>query len=346
MTKKATKKTKEEPKKTEVKEEKTTPKKKSKKFDLKKLKLTGGKAIIIGAVAIVVVFLATVGYLIYGARNESPFVKRVSAIVPYPAAFADARYVSTYSYLDRLDILKSYYREFDGTDFNSDEGKEVLSQIRTQTLDGLVEDAIVEKEAKERGISVSEDDLNSEFDQLVTSNGGTEEFTNILKKYYGLTVDEFKEKIFEPRMLREKVTEAINSDESVLNAAKEKANDVYTKATAKDADFAALAKEYSDDPGSAANSGDLGYFEKGKMVPEFEEAAFKLKEGQVSKPVKTVYGYHIIKVTDVKGDEIKASHILIKVRDFNEWLAERKTELENKKILGVIPGLWKLIPTE
>jgi peptidyl-prolyl cis-trans isomerase C len=64
------------------------------------------------------------------------------------------------------------------------------------------------------------------------------------------------------------------------------------------ADFAALAKEKSKDPGSAEEGGDLGYFVKGRMVPEFAEVAFKMYPGQVSNPVKTQFGWHVIKVED------------------------------------------------
>ncbi|MCX5494298.1 peptidylprolyl isomerase [Kaistia dalseonensis] len=64
-------------------------------------------------------------------------------------------------------------------------------------------------------------------------------------------------------------------------------------------DFAAIAKEKSKDPGSAKMGGDLGYFSQGKMVPEFEKAAFALEVGKYTEtPVKTQYGYHVIKVTD------------------------------------------------
>jgi parvulin-like peptidyl-prolyl isomerase len=68
----------------------------------------------------------------------------------------------------------------------------------------------------------------------------------------------------------------------------------------KGEDFAQLAKKYSIDTATAKNGGDLGYFSKGQMVPEFESAAMSLKPGQISEPVKTKFGYQIIKVTDKK----------------------------------------------
>lgn len=63
-------------------------------------------------------------------------------------------------------------------------------------------------------------------------------------------------------------------------------------------DFAALAQELSEDPGSRERGGDLGFFERGRMVPEFEQAAFRLQPGQTSEPVLSDFGYHIIRVTD------------------------------------------------
>ncbi|MEO8233682.1 MAG: peptidylprolyl isomerase [Ignavibacteriota bacterium] len=83
------------------------------------------------------------------------------------------------------------------------------------------------------------------------------------------------------------------SDEKNL----EEANKLYIRLIAG-ANFAALAKEFSKDPGSAVKGGDLGYFGKGMMVKEFDEACFNGKVGEVQKPVKTNFGYHIIKVTD------------------------------------------------
>jgi peptidyl-prolyl cis-trans isomerase C len=86
-------------------------------------------------------------------------------------------------------------------------------------------------------------------------------------------------------------------DEAGFAEAEKKAIEAAKKAK-EGADFAALAKELSEDPGSKENGGDLGYFGKEQMVPEFADTAFKLEKGAVSDPVKTQFGWHVIKTED------------------------------------------------
>ena len=71
--------------------------------------------------------------------------------------------------------------------------------------------------------------------------------------------------------------------------------------SSKGTDFAEWPRQKSKDPGAAAEGGDLGYFSKDQMVPEFAEAAFKLDKGQISEPVKTQFGWHVIKVEDKRA---------------------------------------------
>jgi peptidyl-prolyl cis-trans isomerase D len=102
------------------------------------------------------------------------------------------------------------------------------------------------------------------------------------------------------------------------------------------ADFAALAKQYSEDDSNNMNGGDLDYFGRGRMVAEFEQAAFAMKPGEISDPVKTAFGYHIIKMVDNQADTTRP---LAEVRDeIVEQLKWQKAQAEAEKIAKSLEG--------
>jgi len=113
--------------------------------------------------------------------------------------------------------------------------------------------------------------------------------------------------------------------------AKKKADEIYQKIKNGE-DFAKLADEYSEDPGNTdpktgkKKGGDLGWFSRGRMVQEFEKKAFELKAGEVSEPVKTFYGYHIIKVDKLGKDATPEEKV-----ELNKLILERKIPLEMNK---------------
>jgi peptidyl-prolyl cis-trans isomerase SurA len=101
--------------------------------------------------------------------------------------------------------------------------------------------------------------------------------------------------------------------------------------------FEDVAKEYSDDPMSREKGGDLGYFVKGLMVPEFEAAAFQLQNGEVSQPIKTIYGFHIIKMIDNQVDSVRVQQILISTVDAesrSQLMESRADSIYNTLIAG------------
>jgi len=128
--------------------------------------------------------------------------------------------------------------------------------------------------------------------------------------------------------------------ENYNKKAEQRANDILKKALRPDADFAALAKQYSEDDGSKAQGGDLGWFGKDAMIQEFEKAAFALKKGETSKQlVETSFGYHIIKKIDerktVDGkEEIMASHILIKTQSLEIDLSDPQSQWQYTGLTG------------
>jgi len=130
-----------------------------------------------------------------------------------------------------------------------------------------------------------------------------------IEEYYEYNMDTFLQpKEVKARHILFKLSQY--ADEAEEKKVKEKAAEVLEKAR-KGSDFATLAKEYSEGP-TKSSGGDLGYFTAGRMVKPFEETAFKMKKGEISDLVRTRFGYHIIKVEDVKEARTKA---LDEVRD-------------------------------
>ena len=125
-------------------------------------------------------------------------------------------------------------------------------------------------------------------------------------------------------------------------AQRKKAEDLLAQLRAAPDKFAELAKQHSQDPGSKDNGGDLGLFARGAMVKPFEEAVFKLKQGQMSGIVETDFGFHIIRLTDIKAakngepEQRRASHILIRApaaaKDFQAMRADIEKELKKQRL--------------
>src|SRR5690606_7857965 len=109
----------------------------------------------------------------------------------------------------------------------------------------------------------------------------------------------------------EQVVVAPRPSDSARTAARERALEILRELR-EGADFAALARRHSNDPGTREQGGDLGWFRRGDMVPQFDSAAFALRPGELSGVVESAFGFHIIRVDRVRGAERQARHILIR----------------------------------
>jgi peptidyl-prolyl cis-trans isomerase D len=122
------------------------------------------------------------------------------------------------------------------------------------------------------------------------------------------------------------------ADAAAQKAAEAKARQLAAQAKAPGADFAALARANSDDPGSKANGGDLGWNAKGVMVPEFDTAMFALKPGEISEPVKTSFGWHIIQLREVKGAQQQSFELV------REQLAREQADVDRERAFNDVTG--------
>ncbi|WP_407407750.1 peptidylprolyl isomerase [Peribacillus sp.] len=164
---------------------------------------------------------------------------------------------------------------------------------------------VTDKEVKAK-VKELKDQMGENFDSALASSGYNSEAD--LKRALRIGMLQEKAAIADINVKEAEVKEAYENYKPDLKARhilvkdKKTAEEVKAKLD-KGGDFAALAKEYSTDTGTAAKGGDLGWFSTGEMVPEFETAAAKLKKDEISKPVKSEFGYHIIQLQDKKEKE-------------------------------------------
>lgn len=144
--------------------------------------------------------------------------------------------------------------------------------------------------------------LMPEFEEayLATPVGGV--YPNVVQTRYGFHIIKVTEKRERKPSIRAShiLIDFLNEKNEVDSASAKKRVDSVYKALGSGADFAELAKKYSEDQGSKDNGGDLNFFERRMMMKEFDEAAFNLALNEISPVISTTYGYHIIKLTDVK----------------------------------------------
>jgi len=223
----------------------------------------------------------------------------------------------------------------------------MVKQGGQQALDMLIMEKIIEMEAKKQGIQVTEQDVDKEIDKMAEQYGGREAFERIIGMY-GYSIDGMKKDIGMSLKIEELLRPSISITEEemkeyfeenketfaveeqvkashILTETEEAAAEVKEKLDAGE-DFAELAKEYSIDEANKNYGGDLGIVKRGEMVPEFEEAAFSMEAGSISQPVKTQFGYHIIKVDDKK--EAREADFEQSKEQIEEILFEGKVQLE------------------
>lgn len=298
--------------------------------------------IIVIAVAFAVGLLY-VGVPLLGGRttNAAAVVAKVNGTdityQEHQAAFENLRY----QYMMYLGSLSAADEEF----------------LRYQALEMLLNTKLALEAARKEGITVSKSEIDAALAELKQSFSSEDAYREALRRS-GMTENDLRnviaedlllEKALEKRQAEIQITdeevaeayEAVNARHILIrpeeneageldwDAALAEANEILAQLRAG-ADFAVLAAAHSDD-GTADQGGELGFFTRGMMVPEFEEAAFALEEGEISEPVRTQYGYHIIQVLErrrAEGEEFENAKESIRQslqqqrlqQALNEWI--------------------------
>jgi peptidyl-prolyl cis-trans isomerase D len=240
----------------------------------------------------------------------------------------------TQTELDRLLKLENQTRDIDHLLLKADSYKDEAD---------ATEEALQQYYEKHKDELMTPERVSIEYVELKSTDLGkdvqpTEEE---LRQFY-------KERVSQFQVPEERRTSHIliavdeGADKATIEKAREKANDIYKKLT-EGADFAKMAEEYSDDPGSSKLGGDIGFFGKGSLDPQYEEAMFALKVGEISKPVLSSFGFHIIKLDEIRAEKSKSFE---EVKD--DLLAEYQQNVADRKYFEDAEKLTRLayeVPT-
>jgi len=295
--------------------------------------------LVVGVIAVAILFLIVVGVGVYKYNWDN----QLARWLPFPAALYEGKILSHSDYQDDLATLDLFY------DAQVEQSGSAVQRpsddyLEKSVLSRMVREKFLSEAAASFSLTVSQKEVDDEYSLLLAQAEDTEQVTKQLEELYGWTDVQFKEKVIKPYLIRLKVQQYIADDNTINEEAKKKAEEVLSLLQSGDKTFEELVTEYSDDT-TASTGGDLGYFGRGQMVSEFEEAAFALEEGKTSGIVKTQYGYHIIKLiekisaTEETAEQLHAAHILIMVKDIDEWIDD---ELATKSVMVFVGDYeWK-----
>lgn len=277
------------------------------------------------------IFIATlIGFFtyctlaLYRFQSSSTFLYKVTQVIPFPIARIGGKFVSYENYLFELRRYKHYYETQQKLDPSSESGQQQLAEFEKRALEKVINFTYIKELAKENNISVSDQEVEDQITLLRTQNrlgSGDKVFEDVLKDYFGWSRADFK-RYLEQEMLTQKVIAALDTDtQSRALQAEQKLQ--------SGADFAAVAKEYSDDIASKESGGDFGFWidkTNRDLTPQATDMLFSMEPGQVSPIINTGYSLEIFKLLEKKDDRVRGAHILFNLKDISTYINDLKEQ--------------------
>lgn len=283
--------------------------------------------IILALLGLYIVSGATAAVLVYGYHWDQTATRWAARVFPLPAATVNGHIIWLTDYYQRAEIIDHYAARTDQTNLVPAD----KAARNRATLDQLIDLELIRQQAKKAGITISQQELNDSYNQfaedtkknqgLDASVDAKENFKKVLQNFYGITPQQFTREILVVKLYQDKVRNQLFTQVHVLTIVvrdENQAKDLIARIK-KGEDFADLAKNYSIDLSSRDQGGDFGWIQRGQLTDKnLEDAIFSLPVGQINDtPIKTDFGYHIIKVVDRKDGQISD-------KSYDQWFKEIK----------------------
>ncbi len=275
-----------------------------------------------------VVFLTYATLALYRFQSSSTFIYRVTQVLPFPIARAGTQFVAYENYLFELRHYTHYYENQLATDFSDPNNAPQLADFRRRALDKVVNDAYIAQLAKQHNVTVSNQEVEDQITIVRNQNrlGGNQEvFEDVLRDYWGWSVDDFK-RTLRKEILAQKVASKLDTETH------ERAEKAFAELK-NGADFAAVAKKYSDDNKTKDNGGEFSELIEQtdrNLTAQTTDALFKLKPGQISEIVNTGYALEILKNIETEGNKIRGARIYFSFKDVNEYIDQLKADKQTR----------------
>ena len=261
-------------------------------------------------------------------------------------AVVDGEAITTAAYRQELNRALYMVTNQYSVDWNDPQNQAPLPALQQQVLDQIIERMALRRLAGKEGVSIDSKDVETEVATLqsrVQQSGQFADWAAFLKE--NSLTEEYIRSLVADNLLFDAMSKRHAGPTSVeqvhashiLVATQETGQEVLDK-LAKGEAFADLATQYSTDPGSKDQGGDLGWFPRGVMAPEFEQAAFSLESGKVSQLVQTSFGYHIILVHEKAVRELEPSLLeQIQQKQFQTWIADQEAKMSIERLFTFAP---------
>lgn len=273
----------------------------------------------VGVIIIVYVVWA-IGVYVAGWRGQK--TTSISRIIPVPAASVGWQPLSLRSYLwhrQTIEHYTSYLAENSPGAFAPGQ----TPDSRQVAMTKIIRDWAAHKIANDQKIGVTPTDLDQAFNAQLLQSGDRNQTTQAIKNLYNWTPEQFKKHVLKVAVIREKLREKLSFDDKLNASQRQQAERVYALVQATPAEFATLAKQYSEDV-YGASGGDLGFFGRGEHATEIDEAVFELEVGHISDLVHTKFGWHILLAEEKKvvdgQDQVHARQIFIAAPNVDEYI--------------------------
>ena len=286
---------------------------------------------------LVYVCLSVYAYAFVGKKSSAD---EISKYVFLPAVVINGtNFITVGEIKDNLASIKRFYEKQNFSklglrvDFSTADGKKRLKIRERELINKMIEDKAVEILAKQRGINIGKKMVDANVNRKINEYGDKKGVEENLRKLYGWTLEDFKEKVVKPSLYRDQLRKWVDNNDGAEKRAlamkkAKKAQGMLDQGMS----FDEVAQKIGENPGS----GHLGWFKTDFLVKGLRNVIPNMQKGEVSKIVETKLGFHIVKINDIKDDNgekiFDISQIFFPKLTLAEWLT-LKIEKMNVKVL-------------